>query len=419
MIAYHRGSIAKLLAAAKEADAQDPLASFRSRFVFRDPRLIYLDGNSLGRMPAGSGELVGTVVTQQWGGSLIESWKGWAELPYLAGDVLASEVLGAMPGEVLVADSTTVNLYKLALAALEMGGSRRRVLIEEDNFPTDHYILSGLVKNFGVEVEIIPSHIDEGTSLCDLEQAFSEEVSFAVISMVSYRSGAKVDLRAANAIASKVGSRVIWDLSHAAGATLVDLGATGCELGIGCTYKYLNAGPGSPAYLYVRGDLLEALESPIRGWFSQANQFEMGLGYVPRQDIGRFGAGTPNIVGTKLVLQGASLVGEAGITALASKGSQLGDFFISAAEEFLGAYGFEIASPRNSSGRGAHVSLYHPLAREVTRALIDEARVVPDFRTPDRIRFGFSPLYTSYTDLAEAVARIVELAELGRFNGIS
>ncbi len=407
----------KMAAEAQLADSLDTLASFRSRFAFFDPRAIYFDGNSLGRMPSGTTELLARVASHEWGGSLVESWRHWTELPYRAGDLLAKDVLGALPGEVLVADSTTVNLFKLAVAALDLGGSRRRVLIEADNFPTDHYVLSGLVDRYGIEVSVVPSDITEGVSIEDLAGVFDEEVAFACISMVSYRSGAKIDLAAANAIASKVGSRIIWDLSHAGGAVEVDLAGTGCELAVGCTYKYLNAGPGAPAYLYVQSDVIEQINSPIRGWFSQEDQFEMSSDYLPRIGIGRFSGGTPNVIGTNLVAQGASLVGEAGISAVASKGRALGDFFIAAADEILAEYGFEVASPRQSSRRGSHVSLSHPCAREVTSVLADEGGVVTDFRPPDRIRFGFSPLYTSFSEIAMAIGRIVELAESGRIGG--
>ncbi|MDA8117586.1 MAG: aminotransferase class V-fold PLP-dependent enzyme [Actinomycetota bacterium] len=406
--------MAPLGARALELDEADALAPFKSRFLSAEPGLIYADGNSLGRMPATTTELADRVLRQEWGAGLIRSWSSWVDLPLVVGDLLAARVLGAGPGEVLVADSTTVNLYKLAFAAASLAPGRRRILIEADNFPTDHYVLSGIARERGLELVEMPVDLDEGLGLETLEEFFDEDTAFACLSAVSYRSGARIDMAQANAIAAAAGSRIIWDLSHAGGSIEVDLAGTGSELAIGCTYKYLNAGPGAPAYLYVRSDLIPVMQSPVRGWFSQAEQFEMESAYNPRAGIGRFGAGTPNILGTALVAQGAELIGEAGIRSLEAKGAALTGLFIEAADALLAPHGFRVCSPRDASRRGSHVTLGHPRARSVTRTLIEEARVVPDFRTPDRIRFGLAPLYTSHAEVVEIAARIAKLAEAGR-----
>ena len=408
------GGLSALRDKALLLDRQDPLADFKRRFFVGDPDLLYADGNSLGRMPASTDALLERVARKEWGAGLIRSWSDWVDLPFEAGDLLAEKVLGARRGEVLVTDSTTVNLYKLARAAAAIAPGRRRVLIEADNFPTDHYVLSGLAGELGLELVEVPVDIDQGLALDSLADFFDDDVAFACISAVSYRSGARVNMAEANAIAASVGSRIIWDLSHAGGSVKVDLAATGCELAVGCTYKYLNAGPGAPAYLYVRSDLIPAMESPVRGWFSQVEQFEMESAYSPREGIGRFGTGTPNIIGTALVAQGADLIGEAGIERLEAKGASLTGLFIEAVDVALVGRLFRVCSPREGTRRGSHVTLGYPGARAVTRALIDEAKVVPDFRSPDRLRFGLAPLYTSHSEVVEMVARTVALADSGR-----
>ena len=408
------GGLSELREKALILDAKDPLAAFKQRFFVGEPELLYADGNSLGRMPASTDLLIERVARQQWGTGLIRSWSEWVDLPFRAGDLLADRVLGARPGEVLVTDSTTVNLYKLARAAATLTPGRSRVLVEADNFPTDHYVLSGLARELGLELVEMPVDIDQGLALETLADYFDGDVAFACISAVSYRSGARVNLAEANAMAASAGSRIIWDLSHAGGSVRVDLSGSGCELAVGCTYKYLNAGPGAPAYLYVRSDLIPAMESPVRGWFSQVDQFEMESAYSPRTGIGRFAAGTPNIIGTALVAQGAELIGEAGIERLEAKGASLTGLFIEAVDALLSQRAFRVCTPRDGSRRGSHVTLSHPAARAVTRTLIDEAKVVPDFRTPDRLRFGLAPLYTSHADVVEMVARTALLEAAGR-----
>ena len=396
---------------ARDLDDKDHLAKMREAFYFAESNVIYLDGNSLGRQPKETQELLSVIVNQQWGNSLISAWEHWVELPFSAGDLLAEHVLGASRGRVLVTDSTTVNLFKLAGALLANRGRRRTVLIEGDSFPTDRYVIEGLAQQHGVDLVVVQSDPVLGVSLEALEKAFSDDVIFACFSMVSYLSAAKLDIESANRIAKAKNSTIIWDLSHAAGAQVIDLEASGSEFGVGCSYKYLNAGPGAPAYLYVHREFDLELLSPIRGWFSQANQFDMAPRYDPRPDIGRFMSGTPNIIGTALVAQGAKLVGAAGVGALQAKSAMLGDFFIEVADTYLAQYGFEVASPRDSSARGAHVSLAHVRAKEITRVLASDVGVIVDFRMPNLIRFGFAPLYVSFYDVADAVSRIVKVAK--------
>jgi kynureninase len=312
-----------------------------------------------------------------------------------AGDAIA-EVIGARPGEVLACDSTTVNLYKLAGAAI--AARRPRALVaDRHEFPTDRYVLEGLAAQHGLELRL------------DDEPAPRED-ELLVLSHVNYRSGALRDLPAIQAEAR--GATVIWDLSHSAGAVPVGLSGAGAELAVGCTYKYLNAGPGAPGYLYVRADLQDGLRSPVQGWFGQADQFAMERGYEPHAGIRRFLAGTPPIMGLAAVEEGAKLTAEAGVGALHAKAIALTERLIALHDAWLAPLGFELGSPRDPAVRGSHVSLRHREAWQITRALIERARVVPDFRGPDSVRLGIAPLYTRHVDVHDAMARLRDLVAL-------
>ncbi|MFL6096993.1 MAG: aminotransferase class V-fold PLP-dependent enzyme, partial [Blastococcus sp.] len=281
--------------AAEALDDVDPLAAFRGRFVGADDdgpdRLLYLDGNSLGRLPRETLTAVARVVEQQWGEGLVGSWADWIGEATRLGDALADGVLGAQPGEVLVADSTSVNLYKLLTAGARARPGRDVLVCTADDFPTDRYIVAGLAEARGMTVRELPADLDEGLDVGTLAAALDDRVAVVVLSSVAYRSGALVDLAAVTRLIHDAGALVLWDLSHAVGAVPVELTAAGADLAVGCTYKYLNGGPGAPAFLYVRRDLQEQLRSPIQGWFGQRDQFEMGPVYEPAPGIERFGVG--------------------------------------------------------------------------------------------------------------------------------
>jgi kynureninase len=386
---------------AEALDAADPLAAFRERFVLEaegDDR-IYLDGNSLGRLPRETATRLAAQV-EEWGERLVGGWPDWIELPTRVGDRLAESVLGARPGEVLVCDSTTVNLYKLAHAGLDARPGRRAILADPNDFPTDRYVLEGIAATRGLELRWA-ERVDE----------VAEDVALVVLSHVSYRTGALADLRAVTAAAHAGGALVLWDLSHSAGALPVELEASGADLAVGCTYKYLNAGPGSPAYLYVRAALQDELRSPIQGWFGQRDQFRMGPLYEPADGIERFLAGTPPILGLAAVETGAGLVSEAGIERLRAKSVALTALLVELHDARLAPLGFELGTPREPERRGSHVSLRHPDAWRITRALIERARVVPDFRGPDSVRLGVPPLYTRFVDAWDAVDRLAALVQ--------
>jgi len=392
---------------AEQLDADDPLAGFRSRFLVPDPELLYLDGNSLGRPPLATLERVGAVLRDEWGDRLIRSWnEHWYDLPGRVGDLIGTALLGAAPGQVVVADSTTVNFFKLAVAALDGAGGRRVVVTDRHNFPTDRYVLEGLASAGGAEVRFVTFDEIDGPTPAAVEAALDDDTALVTLSHVDYRSGALADMAAVNDVAHRAGALVLWDLSHSAGAVPIDLDGSGTDLAVGCTYKYLNAGPGAPAFLYVRHELQERLRPPVWGWFGQRDQFAMGEGFDPLPGVGRFLSGTPNVIGTVAVETGVALLAEAGIDRLRAKSVALTEATIALAGQWLAPYGVTVASPRQAARRGSHVSLAHPDGYRVCRALIDEAGVVPDFRPPDRIRLGLAPIYTRFVDVWDALERL-------------
>lgn len=394
---------------AERLDAEDPLAPFRERFVFDDPETIYLDGNSLGRLPLATRERLGEL-TAQWGSELVGGWHEWIDLPERVGDLLAKGVLGARPGEVIVADSTTVNLFKLAGAVLDTRTGA--IVTDAENFPTDRYVLDGLGRMHGRELRVFEAHPVDGPQPEDVERACAgADVALVVLSHVAYRSGALADIEQINRAAAP--APVLWDLSHSAGAVPTELESRGVELAVGCTYKYLNAGPGAPAFLYVREELQEDLRTPIQGWFGQRDQFRMERPYDPAPGVRGFLAGTPPILALGAVEEGAKLAAEAGIDRLRDKTAALTELVVALHDERLAPLGFRLGSPRDAARRGAHVSLAHDDAWPICRALIERARVIPDFRGPDSIRLGVPPLYTRFVDVYEAVERLVSLVERG------
>ncbi|MGW5671372.1 kynureninase [Micromonospora sp. NPDC003776] len=395
----------------KEMDAADPLAELRDRFVVADEDLIYLDGNSLGRLPAATPDHLARLVREGWGDRLVRGWPGWIEWARRIGDRLATHALGARPGEVLISDSTSVNLYKLAAAALDAAGDRRTILVDAEDFPTDRYILQGLAEARGHTLRVLPSDLDQGLDLATLRAALNPDVALVVSSAVSYRCGALLDLAAVNAAAREVGAYVLWDLSHAAGSVPLDLTAAGADLAVGCTYKYLNGGPGAPAFLYVRRELQERLRQPIWGWFGQRDQFAMGPTYDPVPDLDRFQVGTPPVLGMAALDPALDVLAEAGIDLVREKGRRLSQAIVTLADAWLTPYGFTVASPRDPDRRGSHVSLHHPDALRISRAVADEGRVIGDYRAPDRLRLGPAPLYTRFVDVWDAMDRLRDIAE--------
>ena len=402
----------ELLARARELDAADPLAGFRSRFVITDPELVYLDGNSLGRLPIATRARLHAAI-DDWGDQLIRGWDRWIGLAREVGDALAAGVLEADPGELILADSTTVNLYKLAVAACDARPDRTVIITDDDNFPTDQYLLQGIAAARGLRLRVLPSDLDNGVDPQLVRAALGPEVALVCLSHVAYRSGAIADMSAITAAAHQAGALTLWDLSHSAGAVPVPLRSAGVDLAAGCTYKHLHGGPGAPAFLYVRADLQPGLRQPIWGWFGQRDQFAMGPAYQPADSVERFLAGTPPVLGGYAVLEGVKLTAQAGIGAIRDKGAALGDYAIELIDAWLAPLGFRLASPRAAAQRGAHVTVHHPHAWQLSQAL-RAAGVIPDFRTPQRLRLGFAPLSTRFTDVYTGLNRLRDIAASGR-----
>jgi kynureninase len=387
---------------AEALDAADPLAGFRDRFERDGESLIYLDGNSLGPLPSATRARIGEVVGREWGAGLVRSWNRWIDLPLSAGDMLGEHLIGAAAGQVAVCDSTTVNLYKLAWAALDARPGRGVIVTDDDNFPTDRYVLEGVAAQRGCELRVIRTDIDQGIDAGAVAAAADRRTALVSLSHVAYRSGALADMAEITRIVHDAGALVLWDLCHSAGAVPVRLDACGADLAVGCTYKYLNAGPGAPAFLYVRRDLQAGLRQPVWGWFGQRDQFGMGQGYQPVAGIGQYLTGTPQVIGTAAVQEGVRLLAEAGIGRLRAKAVALTGYLIGLADAWLAGCGIAVASPRQDARRGAHVTLAHPEAWRISQALIAEG-VIGDYRTPDRLRLGPVPIYTRFTDVWDAM----------------
>ena len=393
---------------ATELDAADPLREFRDRFSWPGEPLIYLDGNSLGPLPLATQQRISEVVGQDWGAGLVRSWERWIDLPRRAGAAIG-RLVGAAGGQVIVCDSTTVNLYKLASAALDARPGRTVIVTDDDNFPTNRYVLEGIAAKRGCELRLIATNMDQGISEAAVRSAAAADTALVSLSHVAYRSGALADMAKITEIAHEAGALTLWDLCHSAGAVPVQLDESGADLAVGCSYKYLNAGPGSPAFLYVRDDLQQRLRQPIWGWFGQRNQFAMSPRYEPVPDIDAFMTGTPQIIGTVAVEEGARLLGEAGMGRLRAKGIALTGYLISLADQWLAPHGFAVATPRDGAHRGSHVCLRHPEAWRISQALI-RAGVIGDYRTPDRLRLGPAPIITRFTDVWDALDTVRRIA---------
>jgi kynureninase len=394
---------------AESLDAADQLAPFRDRFVHQDRDIIYLDGNSLGPLPVRTQARIAEVVDQEWGVGLVRSWDKWINLPAEAGDMLGEHLIGAAAGQVLVCDSVTVNLYKLACAALDARPGRDVIITDDDNFPTDRYVLEGVAAQRGCELRLIHTDSDAGISEQALAAAIDDRTALVSLSHVAFRSGALADMAELTGLAHSAGALMLWDLCHSVGAVPVELDTSGTDMAIGCTYKYVNAGPGAPGFLYVREDLQAGLHQPIWGWFSQRDQFAMGPRYDPADGMAAFLTGTPNIIGAVAVSEGARLLGEAGMPRLRDKSIALTSYLVALTDQWLTPHGFTLASPRDATRRGAHVTLRHDHAWQISQALID-AGVIGDYRAPDRVRLGPAPITTSFTEVFDAMERLRDIA---------
>ena len=398
---------------ANELDSRDDLSAYRDAFVIDDPDLIYADGNSLGRLPLKSVARMQAVIEDEWGRDLIRGWNaGWYDAPSRVGDKVG-QIIGAAPGQVIVSDSTSVNLFKLTMAALNLQPGRAKIISDMLNFPSDLYVLQGCVNVLGGwhRLQVIPS--SNGISV-DMQAAFDaidDNTALVSLSHVTFRSSFLYDAEAITRRAHEAGALVLWDLSHSAGAVPAELDKWLVDFAVGCTYKYLNGGPGAPAFLYVRRDLQDKALSPIWGWFGQKAPFAFDLEYKPSPDIKRFLVGTPPILSLSAMEAAVDVVLEAGIDRIRRKSVDLTSYLIYLFDTFLAPLEFTLGSPREADRRGSHVSIRHPEGYRINRALIEEMNVLPDFREPDNIRLGLAPLYTSFADVWEMADRIRRVVE--------
>lgn len=388
---------------ASRLDAADALADRRALFVGTETPLVYFDGNSLGRPPRATAERLARFVTDQWGGRLIRAWdETWMELPFTIGDTIGRAVIGAAPGQTVVGDSTTVLLYKLVRAAFDAQRAadpgRREIVVDRDNFPTDRYLVEGIAAERGGHVRWVDVDTASGVDADALAAAVGPQTAVVVLSHVAYRSGYHTDAEALTRIAHDAGALILWDLCHSAGSVPVEADAWGFDLAVGCTYKYLNGGPGAPAFAYVAERHQAALAQPIQGWMGAADVFAMGPEYLPATGMRRFLSGTPPVLGMLAMQDTLAMIEDAGIGAIREKSIALTEFTLRIADELLAPLGVEVASPRAPAQRGGHVTLSHPTMREVTARLWAED-VIPDYRDPGGLRIGLSPLSTSFAEV--------------------
>ena len=402
---------------ATHLDQQDELASFRQRFMISDPDTIYLDGNSLGRLPTETLATMQTVIAEQWGQRLIRSWnENWIDAPSNLGDKIA-QLIGAQPGEVLVTDSTSANLFKLTCAALRARQGRPKIVSDSLNFPSDLYIFQGIIDwlDQGHQLELIQSQDDIHIQPEDIAAAIDPQTALVALTHVAFKSAFMYDMQAVTKLTHQCGALTLWDLSHSVGAVPLDLEAWGVDLAVGCTYKYLNGGPGAPAFLYVRRELQNELMQPIWGWFGAQSPFDFDLEFRPAENINRFRVGTAPMLSMLTIEPALDILLEAGMARLRKKSLQQTDYLLFLAEKWLLPLGFQIGSPTNARQRGSHISLRHREAYRINRAMIElppktsrpeshpATHVIPDFRAPDNIRLGIAPLYTTYRDIHRAL----------------
>ncbi|SDK02827.1 Kynureninase [Cryobacterium psychrotolerans] len=410
------GGLDAHIAFARRMDRIDGLAHYRARFVGTeagsdpdgpqpDP-VAYLDGNSLGRPTLAGVERITEFLTGAWATRLIRGWdEEWMELPLTIGDDLGRAALGAAGGQVFIGDSTTVLLYKLARAAVDSRPGRTEIVLDSDNFPTDRYVLEGIAAERGLTLRWLRPDPAGGVTVEQVRRAVGPQTSLVLLSHVAYRSGFLADMREITQVAHAEGALVLWDLSHSVGSVPVELDLCDVDLAVGCSYKYLSGGPGAPAFGYVRSDLQDVLTQPIQGWMGTKDVFTMGPGYVPATGIRRFMSGTPAVVGMLAMQDTIAMIEEAGMEQLRAKSVALTEFALTLVDAWLVPLGVTVASPREHTHRGGHLTVNHPAMRQVTKTLW-EHDVIPDFRAPDGLRIGLSPLSTSFVETYEGVAAI-------------
>jgi kynureninase len=407
---------------ALELDKNDPLAHFKSQFVIADPEMCYLDGNSLGRLPKETISAVNNLMTE-WGAEVVTGWGHWVDEAQPTGDLLGQAALGAGPGQILVCDTTSVNFYQLCLAAVHARPGRKTIITDAANFPTDRYILDGIAKQFGLKLVLIENEdpavaTHERITTQVLAPYLSDDVALVTLQVIQYRSGARTDIKSITDQVRAIGGLVVWDASHAVGAIELNLDANGVDLCVGCTYKYGNSGPGSPAWLYVSRKIQKELQVPIQGWFAQDAQFEMGPVFERAQNIRGFQIASPSLIGIRCVQTAFSMIKEAGIDAIAQKAAVGTQMMIDLYDAWLAPLGFVLNTSRDPKERGGHISVVHPDAAQICVAMREISNVIPDYRTPNSIRLAISPLPTSFVEVWDGFARTRDLVASGQYKTI-
>ena len=413
---------------AEALDAADPLAEYRHQFHIGDPEVCYLDGNSLGRLPLATVPALTDVVTREWGDELVDGWAHWIDEAQTTGDLLGRAALGAAAGQTLVQDTTSANFYQLCSAAIAARPGRRRVLIDSANFPTDRYILAGIARSLGLELVVLDNDESGGIRVASdrerispqaLAEHLDDDVALVTLQVVQYRSGALQDVPGITDLVRSHGALTVWDASHAVGSIDLRFDEWGVDLAVGCTYKYVNSGPGAPGWLYVNAARQAELHVPIQGWFANRDQFAMGPAFVPADGIRRFQIATPPVIGLRAVRVATQMIERAGMTAISAKARQGTELMIALFDAWLEPLGFTLLTPRDPAQRGGHITIGHPDAKQIAAAMRVLTKTIPDYRVPDSIRLAISPLPTSYTEVWDGFDRLRGLVDSGRYREVA
>lgn len=404
-------------------DEKDPLGGYRNQFVITDPNTCYLDGNSLGRLPHKTVKVINDFLTQEWGPQVVTGWSNWVDEAQSVGDLIGRSALGAGPGQVLACDTTSVNFYQLAAAAIRARPNRKTIIIDAANFPTDRYIMQGLAQQYGLKLVVIDNEdpqIAENELITPqvLAPYLNEDVALVSLEVVQYRSGARQDIKALTDLVRSCGALMLWDAAHAVGSVQMNFDENGVDLAVGCTYKYGNSGPGAPAWLYVAKRMQNELQVPIQGWFAQKNQFAMGAEFERDLSIRGFQIASPSLMGLRCIKSAFEMIEEAGIAEIESKAARGTQMMIELYEEWLKPLGFTLNTPLEAKNRGGHISLVHPEAEQIAVAMREYSNVIPDYRVPNSIRVAISPLATSYVEVFDGFERLRDLVSSGEYKKV-
>lgn len=405
-------------------DQQDPLREFKKRFVITDPDTCYLDGNSLGRLPHETVTVINDFLHDEWGREVVVGWGHWIDEAQNTGNLIGRSALGAAPGQVLACDTTSVNIYQLASAAIRARPGRKTIITDAANFPTDRYILQGLAESHGLQLVTInneDSSISENELITPalLEKYLNDDVALVSLQVIQYRSGARQDVKALTELIHKNGALVLWDAAHAIGSIKMELDKDGVDLAVGCTYKYGNSGPGAPAWLYVNKKIQDELQVAIQGWFAQRDQFAMGPEFEKEGSIRGFQIASPSIIGLRCINAAFAMIEEAGIEQIEKKCALGTSMMVSLFKLWLEPLGFSLVTPASPDRRGGHITIAHPEAERISIALRKYANTVADYRTPNSIRLAISPLATSYLEVFDGFARIRDLVSARQYEKVT